>query len=336
METLILRLAARHARGSSNHRFEGEALSIGRGPRNQVFVDDPYVGAEQFLLRRHGEEILLEVLDHTNPVFINRRHRTVNPLALAVGDRIDIGHTHMTLLSESSAVEPARVLSFALWSRLGAWQPLIALALWLLVFASTLCLNWLAVYEKPQWGDLASQSLMFALAMVAWAALWAIVGRLLRGQPAFFGHLFYVCAATVLDMANSIACSWLAYASGFTQTMAVVEWVIEAVIGIALLFGNLRLATHLRRPALAATLFVIVLVGLVLGIEYLQQDDFDPGLEVQTLLKPPLAKLRGGESLEGYEEQLSELFGELRRKADKEAAKEAVQPPDQEPERSTR
>jgi len=78
-----------------------------------------------------------------------------------------------------------------------------------------------------------------------------------------------------------------------------------------LVYVNLRLATHLQRPALSAAAFIALLFLLAYGVEWLGEEQFLPYPADETLLKPPFAKLRASMDLDEYQDALESLFARL-------------------------
>jgi len=311
METLVLRLSARHGRGCEYHKLPGEQIAVGRAPHNDLILSDPYLGAEQFRLRRDAESILLDILDSTNPVTLNGKSCAGHGIALKCGDQIAVGQSVFEVLLEGAAVAPTRSMPSTLWSRLGNWRPVLAFMALVLTGASALYVDYLDTFEELDWGELLSGPVFLLLLIVCWASLWAIVGRLLRNQPNFSSHLFVSALTMLLTMYCTLASAYIGYGTGLTQLANAADWLGSALLCFALLYFNLRFATNLRRPWIPAAATVLLLVLLIYGFEWIGEEDFMPYPPEESLLKPPFAKLRDGISLDEWDEQLRELFREL-------------------------
>lgn len=309
MDALVLRVAPRHGRAAVFHKFGGAEVSVGRGLHNDLIVADPYLGAEQFRFRRAGELILLDVLDDTNTVTRNGVACRGAGIALAPGDVIAAGQSVLEVLLESSAVPAARVVSSSLWARLRPWRPALALLSLGLVLGAELLVDYLGTYEEPDWGELLAGPLFLLLAMFAWATLWAVLGRVLRGQARFATQLFVSALVTLLTMGVTLAAPYLAYASGLDAAVNALDWTLTTALSFALLYANLRFATSLHRPALAAAGVVALLLLAIHGLQWIGEERFTPYPVTQTLLKPPFAKLRAGMPLDSYQREIGEFLG---------------------------
>lgn len=312
MDALVLRVAPRHGRGAEFRKFAGDVVSVGRGLGNDVIVADPWYGASQFRLRRVEGRILLDVLDATNPALLNGRRCNGAGIALEPGAVLALGQTVVQVMLESTPVAPARTDSRAWWARPGRWRPVLAALLLAFTAAVALYLDYLDTFEVPDWGELTSGVAFLVLVITGWAGLWAVAGRVLRNQPQFASQLFVSALVTLLTMVLTLAAGYLAYAIGFDAAVHALDWLLGALLSFALVYANLRLATNLRRPAIAAASAVGMLVFLAYGFEWLGEEEFSPHPLTQTLLRPPFAKLRAGLPPDAYAERLDELFAALR------------------------
>ena len=77
-------------------------------------------------------------------------------------------------------------------------------ALLLLTLLVALYVDYLDTVETIEWGELLTGPVFLGLVIVGWAALWAIVGRVLRHQPQFFSQLFVSALITLLTMPKSL------------------------------------------------------------------------------------------------------------------------------------
>ena len=312
MEALVLRVGPRHGRGVYHRRFDGAAMTIGRALHNDLIVSDPYLGATQFRLLHADGTLVLEILDRTNPVAVNGAVRDEAVLAIAPGDEIAVGQSVFSVLPEDSPVPRTRPMSTTLWARLGAWRPVVAVVMLLLTLLVALYVDYLDTVETIEWGELLTGPVFLGLLIVGWAALWAVVGRVLRHQPQFFSQLFVSALITLLTMQTTLGAAHLSYAVGFARAVDIADWSASALFSFALLYFNLRFATSLRRPAITAALSVALLLALLYGFEKAGEEEFIPYPVAEPLLRAPFLKLRDGLSFDAYEQRLSELFLELR------------------------
>jgi len=310
---VIVRAGPRHARGGGeSRRLERGELRIGRAPGNDLVLADPYVGATQFRLLRAGEGVVLEVLDRTNPVRVNGLRREEASIALASGDEIEIGHSLLGVLREDAAVAPTRVLPSTWWARIGAWRPAVAVLLLLAAGATSLWVDYLATYAEPRWDELLSGTLTLLAVLLGWAALWAVIGRSLRHPAQFAGHLALASTVVLAAYLLTATIEYGLYALDLARLSEPLDWAGGAALLFLLCCGEFRLATQLRRPALAAALAVALPLATLAAFDWAAREDYDPQPPALTLLAPPFAKLAEGRSAEAYDELLAGLFEDVR------------------------
>jgi hypothetical protein len=307
---LILRVAPRHGRGLEYHRFDGGEIRIGRALDNDLILPDPFVGAEQFRIRREPEALVLEVLDRTNPLSVNGRRREEARIELSSGDELEIGHSAIAVLRADTPVAATRVMSTTLWARLGRLRPLIALAGIALTALASIAIDFFDSFEDPDWEGMIWGALFMCSIVLGWATLWAMLGRLLRHQAQFWAQLAAASLIVVLTMLVSIGAEYASYASGLDEITNAADWALNALLLVLLIDVSLRLATTLHRPLLPAFLVVALPVALLAAFEYAGEEEFAPQPEVDTLLLAPFAKLRPGMQFDDYEEKLAAVFGE--------------------------
>ena len=313
MGALILRLSARHGRATEYRRLGGEPLGVGRGFGNALIVPDAYLGAEQFRIVPEDDAFWLEVLDRTNPLRLNGVLRSEYRIALAAGDRIDVGHSVFTLLDENTPVPAARSLAASPWERLGDWRPAVSMFLLLLLATLTGWLDFLKTVEEPQWDQLLFGALSLCGSVMTWAVTWAALGHLLRHHAEFWAQLALAAAVALVWLAAMELSGYIAYAfaadAGFFVEVS--SWVLSAVLSYLLLHGALSLATHLRHPglaALSATLAAYALLGLS---DFSTRDDFVAQPQPATVLRAPFAKRLEGRDYQSFDTEVAALFAGL-------------------------
>src|SRR5262245_12064972 len=80
---------------SRSWTLEGDALSIGRDPSSDIFVDDPECSRHHARLVRRGPSWHVVDSGSTNGTFVNGMRHEEH--ALSPGDRIRVGHTELVL-----------------------------------------------------------------------------------------------------------------------------------------------------------------------------------------------------------------------------------------------
>jgi pSer/pThr/pTyr-binding forkhead associated (FHA) protein len=84
-------------RAGEHFRLQNEAITVGRSPDCDIFLDDVTVSRRHALLRREDRRYFIEDQGSLNGTFLNRRRIETAPLE--DGDELQIGKYKLTFLS---------------------------------------------------------------------------------------------------------------------------------------------------------------------------------------------------------------------------------------------
>lgn len=317
METLIVQTGVRHGRVAELTRSNDGSLSVGRSFDNDLVLTDIHVAPQQLLFARSGDVWQMQVLDSTNPVFLNDRKVNSESPPVRPGDTVTIGRTRLTLQSADRPVEPTRKLRLANWlSRDGgnAFTPvLVLLALALL----DLGLTFTESSTTLKWAEPAYGQLVAVVIVVLWAGIWALVGRVIRHQPHFGLQLMAGACIMLLTSVLVLGAEYLAYPFHSAGVSELFGW-IAAFVLLALLFQiNLLIATHLLNARAVAIAMSAVIVTVLYGFTAFSQSEdeqvqFTP--EYSAKLLPPVLHVSRGDSADTYFAELARRAGTLAKK----------------------
>lgn len=311
MATLVIKVNAKHGRLAEFVKCQGDEVSVGRGLANDIVVPDSYVDSEQIVLSKHGEVWKLRVMSNTNPVLLNGEPLEKGDAVVNYDDELIVGQTHLTLLSESSPVATTRRLRFSSLFTVEKYGLMVPLLLLLSVGLIQMFYEYLGLIKIIKWGALVSSALGAILVVVSWAAVWALIGRLLRHQPHFFVHLFYSALVFGILIAGSSIDEYAGYMSNSEVAGEVTLWLFMFLLGSVLLRFNLSQATNLHNVTIISLVFNGCLLLLVYAMGSLDEKDFQRTPQYSTVVKPPFAHWSNndteGEFLMSYRAQFDKL-----------------------------
>jgi hypothetical protein len=292
-------LDERGGRARERHRVRSSPVTIGRGYACDVILDDPYVSVEHLRLEWGDEGWTVRDLASENGTHLAASGRRLTAAErLGPETLLRVGHTRLRVRTSDYAAPPA-VRDRGEAPRLGLWldRPLVALLA--LGAAGTL-----AAFDLHQrtftTGALFAAGLGALIALTAtagWAALWALLTRLLSHRTRWAAHLGIAGLAVV----GWGAADWLAeyYAFAFSARVSaqVVGYALLGAVGTLALYVHCGLAVSRSgwRPAAVAGLVTAAALAVTASANYLVVafDDDVNELRFAAELKPlPLALTR--------------------------------------------
>lgn len=240
-------------------RFEGAEIRVGRGFRNDVVIDDEYLSAEHVVLTRTEDGWAFRDLGTRNGVRVRGRRAATG--TLASGDRLQLGQVTLWVYDADHPVPEALPLDPAEARLAGLGRPGVALA----VAAFTASMTALQLYWRTprpfEPVDAALEVVELAATIGLVAAVWALVGRVLRHRAHFLAHLSVWLLVAVLSTFGDFASAVIGFNTGST-TAERVGTEATLILTTALAFwASATLASGLR-----SRLRVAVSLGLGLSI----------------------------------------------------------------------
>jgi hypothetical protein len=311
MDELIIQVGTRQGRLAEIVECKGEAVTLGRSFVNNVVLTDPYVAPEQIRIDKEGEKWVIKILDDTNPVLLNGSPVEEDGAVLNSGDKLTVGRTHLSVFSKDHKFESTRKLLFSSWlyhNRLGPLLPVLAV-----LFASFLSAfnDYLDLPKSIEYRPFISEALVFVFFVSLWAALWALVGRLLRHQLHFFANLLFTAIMVSFYIMVAPLGEYIEYLSGSLMLSNLYNSFVFLVFLTLLLKFNLSLSSHLKNSGVVAFSASLTLLLLSYGVNELKQEEFSANAEYADKLKPPFAKFGDDQPIDEYISGFEDQFFEL-------------------------
>jgi len=318
MDELIIQVGARQGRLAEIVECKGDAITLGRSFTNDVVLSDPYVAPEQIRIERENGSWMIKILDDTNPVLLNGSPVEDDSAVVVSGDRLTVGRTRLSIFSKDHKFESTRKLLFSSWlyqNKFGALLPVLAV-----ILASFLSAfhDYLDISESIEYRQFISEALVFVFFISLWAALWALVGRLLRHQLHFFANLLFTAIMVSFYIVLTPVGEYVEYLSDNLALSAAYNAVIFLVFLTVLLKFNLSISSHLKNSGVVAFLTSLTLLLFSYGVSEFKEDKFSAYAEYANKLKPPFAKIRSDQSVEEFLAGLEGQFFELEKMLDEE------------------
>lgn len=228
-EMIWVEILNRHGGVIARQRCAGDALRIGRGYRNDVIIDDPFIAAEHLRVTR-GEDgrLVVEDLGSANGAYLGHGRERVQRRVIGGDEILRIGHSYLRLRQASHAVAPERIAEGP--SR----AYLVTAGIGIAAFGLEALILWLNQTAKPHFSFYANGLLALAGVILLWAAIWALLCRILSGQARFQRHLRFALAGLLASAALRMVAGWIAFALPWPALVSyeyVGAWCLLAAIG---------------------------------------------------------------------------------------------------------
>ena len=311
MEEIVIQVGPRNGQQTRYQKSSSHHISIGRAFSNDLILSDPYVAAEQLVIRQAEGQWLLQLLDQANPVFLNGKPIKVLQSPIQSGDRVHIGRTQIRIFAADHAVEPVRKLPFSNWFYQSPWRPLIPWIVVAMVALAIIGTDYLQSYLELEWQDMASNCLVGILALSVWSGIWAIVGKVLRHQPQFYLQLTVTGLVYLIAVALEFILGPLDYITNSESLSQVYHWLSALMILTLLIYANISIASNIRKPQHLAFIVSAISLIFLFAIYKLDDDSFHSQPQYSQALAPPMFKWHGDIDKQDYILDLEDVFEQV-------------------------
>lgn len=240
----IVEITSRSGRVLERHRIDSGRASIGRGFDNDVIVSDPYVDVRHCVIETVEGESGGQWRVHTEPgttvVHVNGRRLEGHDGRIGSGGSLVIGRTHLRVYALDHPVEP--VLVFDRIEQLFVSLTTPAGLAWCVTAFVLLLLGdlWFRAWHELETAAVLQELFGYFGLSVGWAAFWAVVARISRGEPRFFHHWLVAAMAVVLGILGEFFIDVVAFNTASVEARDVMS---RLLTGLCLAFAltlNLR------------------------------------------------------------------------------------------------
>lgn len=302
-------------------------VTLGRGLRNTVVLDDPQVAEQHARLWADDDgRVHLEATGSKNGVRLD--HHLVDPgetaTVGAAGALLQLGGTTLRLRCPGEALAPEELQPVDWrWLRLGFWPSAGLLLLWMAMLAVAF---WIGLDPGAELSDWLPFALGAPLGVVLWCTLWALGSKVFRHQFDFVGHLSIAAPALLAITTVDWLAPQAAATFGWPLLAEVGRWT-ETLLTLAMLWAHVRLVLPVPygRPlrALNSTALVLAVLGgaVFLTVQHRSTERWTTQLYLGTLPTPAL-RLQHAEPVDRLLESLQGLRDPLQSRVRQAAADE--------------
>lgn len=274
----------------SRQRFDQFPLSIGRSYINDVILEDPYVDTAHAQIEQdESGQLVVRDLGSTNGVYLNKQKISNEQTFISTGSKLTLGKSHLNFFDVNHPMPvalPVSAMESALhqMSRAG-WLVIFVFIL----FCSLAFEHWLSFYGELKLQNYIEEILGASFAVLCYAVIWSVVGRVLRHDSRFKEQLLVAILSVLIAIALSFMTQWLAYSLDLGSIYELLDAVLISVLLFCLLKVNLFLATKMIRFKLnmAALLLPLVTFSILSFSYWSDVQEFSPRPTYSTYVLPP-------------------------------------------------
>lgn len=319
---IVVQVVNRGGAVISTQKFDGYQILLGRALDCDVILQDPHVEPRHLLVEQDPvtERLTAKDLSSLNGSWRIEQNRrgvlgrkktklTTSSSPFFSGQVFELGRSHLRICSQSHGVAPAIPLSR--WESLGhtlayAWIycTLVALLIGLQVWDS-----YLSNPERKKLSLFALNALYPVLAAVAFAGVWAFIGKNIRHDGKFPTHLTTALAALLAVSAFEFIAPYWTFHFGLWHWQGASISLFSAATVFVLGFLTLSFATHLVgfvRAAVAAVVPLVLLIPMLLDI--LGRPEFQPLPPYDRAMVEPVMQFRASTDLTEFLSTSEELY----------------------------
>jgi pSer/pThr/pTyr-binding forkhead associated (FHA) protein len=310
MATIIIEEINRLGHVTQRHKFDHLPIAIGRGYQNDLILDDPHVSPQHFVIHDDENGWRAEDCNSDNGIKIKSNSDVVSDGLLHSGDDIILGRSRLRVLSPHHPVAATHLLPTRATIAKIISQPGIAITTIIVAIAIVLLDTHLTTTRETGFEKLLANALPTFIFALAWAGIWAFVGRVIIHRAAFVPHFIAAVLVFIASLLSANGGEYLTFNLNNELPATIVELI---VIGFALAFMfyiNLTSSTNLdKRTSLItghAVAWSMLLVGLFM--QYVNRPEFVASPDYPTQLKPPYVKVSGSKTVDEFLKDSEPLF----------------------------
>ena len=310
MAKIIIEEVNRLGHVIGRHSYDQFPVMIGRGYQNNLIIDDPYVSGEHACISETENGWLVEDKQSDNGIKYRLHSTQSRENQLYSGDELIIGRTRLRLLSPSHPVAKTHLLpTRASFSKVLA-HPVAAASIILIAILLLILDYQLSVPLKTGVEKLIANMFPTFIFALAWAGIWAFVGRVIIHRASFLPHFIAALMVFVISMLTAIVSEYLTFNLNGKTIATIIEFFIIGFTITGLLYVNLSNSTNLNRKSNLITSHCVAWSMLLMGLfmQYVNKPEFSHAPEYASQLKPPFAKVVSSKSLDEFINTSEKVF----------------------------
>lgn len=311
---IVIEVLSKNNKTIAHYYFDKNIISIGRGYKNDLRLDDPYICENHLQIERCDETGIISFLDEGSLNGCSINGKQLNSSQLTHLDIVTLGRTRLRIFDANHSVEPTSLLSNLEQSL--AWLNNLTVCFLLTAIFVILQIteSYYMTFDEVTVVKLFTDNFWQIFGLCVWPVLIVLMAKLVKKEVRIVG-LFSVMWLFLISIQVTTPVMGVLYFNFDSATwLELVDTAIFASIFFSFIWFTLFLAFHQsshKRNVLSILATGIVMV-FALGLHKLD-DDFSPRPDYDNSVYPPMYLTTKPVTSIDFANQTESLFEQIAR-----------------------
>lgn len=319
---VLVEVLGPHGQLRGRTRLASLPAVIGRGYESDVLIDDPHVCPRHAELARNDRgDLVLRDLGSVNGIGVRSDGARHTSIAVASGDRVQLGPASIRILELDHPVAPATPLAAIGSITSSLLHPWHALAICVGAWIALALTSYQASTESEAVVSAVQQSVYTFVAIAIWAGGWGLATRIVSHRFSVLSHAAWTAGLAIVMLVIVAADEWLDFLFPGAGMASLLSGGGAMLLLPLLVAGHLEIASGMSRARrwraafIAGAIAAIFMVVISLGDDDMRNTQ---ALDYSGSLKPLPERLVPAGTLNDFMESVAELRDEVDELAEEE------------------
>ncbi len=312
---VLVEVLGPHGQLRGRTRLASLPAVIGRGYESDVLIDDPHICPRHAELARNERGgLVLRDLGSVNGIGVRSDGARHTSIAIASGDRVQLGAVSIRVLELDHPVAPATPLAATGSITSSILQPWRALAICAGAWLALTLISYQASAESDAVVFAVQQSVYTFVAIALWAGGWGLATRIVSHRFSVLSHAAWAAGLTIVMLVIVAADEWLDFLFPAAGMASVLTGVGAMLLLPLLVAGHLEIASGMSRARRWRAAFMTGAVAAIFIVVISLGDDDSRNtrtLDYSGNLKPLPERMVPAGTLNDFMESVAELRDEV-------------------------
>jgi len=294
----FVEVLGRHNEVLARHPVARWPAHVGRGYDGDVILDDPYVAPRHLRIEPFADgRFTVTDLQSANGLSLAPSRARLTGAQVGPEDVVRIGQTRIRVRPASYSVPPELVLRAPSAHR----RPLGFVASAAILLALVIWNTWVTTLGRDDKFQFVYPAIGVLVAVGAWIAVWALVGRAVGGRDNFAAHGFVACAGLLAIFAADVVADYLSFAVD-ASWLEYGGFVAAVVVFAYMIYRHLRLNSRARPRSLAVISAVtsLAIAGAFAGMQLASESPREGRMRYAQTIKAPVFLWASGDATTAF------------------------------------